>query len=134
MLYALLIKQGRQLLDLVEHILRMHFLLQLFFAEGGGNTHCIHACSMGGPDAAEGNHFGSGNDLSTGVLSQSVDRQRDVDGSIRAERRFAAEKHGENIEIVNVTKNVTMNGVVTLSERQKQMLCAGGLLNYTKNR
>lgn len=42
--------------------------------------------------------------------------------------------NGENIEIVNVTKNVTMNGVVTLSERQKQMLCAGGLLNYTKNR
>jgi aconitate hydratase len=42
--------------------------------------------------------------------------------------------NGEAIEIVNVTKNVTMNGVVTLSERQKQMLCAGGLLNYTKNR
>ena len=42
--------------------------------------------------------------------------------------------NGEAIEIVNVTKNVTMNGVVALSERQKQMLCAGGLLNYTKNR
>ncbi len=42
--------------------------------------------------------------------------------------------NGEEILIVNKTKNVTVTGVVTLSERQKQMLCAGGLLNYTKNR
>ena len=42
--------------------------------------------------------------------------------------------NGEVIEIVNITKKIAMNGVVTLSERQKQMLCAGGLLNYTKNR
>lgn len=42
--------------------------------------------------------------------------------------------NGETIEIVNQTKNKTVTGVVTLSERQKQMLCAGGLLNYTKNR
>ncbi len=42
--------------------------------------------------------------------------------------------NGEEILIVNKTKNMTVTGVVTLSERQKQMLCAGGLLNYTKNR
>ncbi len=42
--------------------------------------------------------------------------------------------NGEEILIVNKTKNMTVAGVVTLSERQKQMLCAGGLLNYTKNR
>ena len=42
--------------------------------------------------------------------------------------------NGEPISIVNTTKNLTVTGVVSLSERQKKMLCAGGLLNYTKNR
>jgi len=42
--------------------------------------------------------------------------------------------NGDSISIVNTTKNITVTGVVSLSERQKQMLCAGGLLNYTKNR
>lgn len=42
--------------------------------------------------------------------------------------------NGDPISIVNTTKNLTFTGVVSLSERQKQMLCAGGLLNYTKNR
>lgn len=42
--------------------------------------------------------------------------------------------HGDPIAIVNTTKHITVTGVVSLSERQKKMLCAGGLLNYTKNR
>ena len=43
-------------------------------------------------------------------------------------------ENGEEIVIVNKSKNITSVGIVNLSERQKQMLCAGGLLNYTKNR
>lgn len=42
--------------------------------------------------------------------------------------------NGDPIAIVNTTKHITVTGVVSLSERQKKMLCAGGLLNYTKNR
>ncbi|MEG2668905.1 MAG: aconitate hydratase [Oscillospiraceae bacterium] len=37
------------------------------------------------------------------------------------------------VKITNVTKNFTFDVVVDLSDRQKEMLIAGGLLNYTKN-
>ena len=42
-------------------------------------------------------------------------------------------KAGDIIKIENKTKGFTFNAKVSLSERQKDMLYAGGLLNYTKN-
>lgn len=42
-------------------------------------------------------------------------------------------KSGDTIKIENKTKGNTFYATVSLSERQKEMLYAGGLLNYTKN-
>ncbi len=41
--------------------------------------------------------------------------------------------NGDIIKVENKTKGITFNAVVNLSERQKEMIYAGGLLNYTKN-
>ena len=40
--------------------------------------------------------------------------------------------NGNTIKIENKTKGFTFNANVNISERQKGMLLAGGLLNYTK--
>lgn len=42
-------------------------------------------------------------------------------------------KAGDTITVTNVTKGFDFTVKVELSERQKEMLIAGGLLNYTKN-
>lgn len=39
---------------------------------------------------------------------------------------------GEDLEIKNETTGATVRGTISLSDRQKKMLAAGGLLNYTK--
>ena len=41
-------------------------------------------------------------------------------------------KNGEEIVVKNITKNKEFNAILSVSERQKDMLYAGGLLNYTK--
>ena len=41
--------------------------------------------------------------------------------------------NGEIIKVTNVTKGFDFDCVVNFSDRQKEMLYAGGLLNYTKN-
>jgi aconitate hydratase len=40
---------------------------------------------------------------------------------------------GNTIKVTNVTKGFDFEASVSFSERQKEMLYAGGLLNYTKN-
>lgn len=42
-------------------------------------------------------------------------------------------QNGNTIQITNVTKGFDFTAKVELSQRQKEMLIAGGLLNYTKN-
>lgn len=42
-------------------------------------------------------------------------------------------KAGDTVTVTNVTKGFDFTVKVELSERQKEMLIAGGLLNYTKN-
>ena len=42
-------------------------------------------------------------------------------------------KNGDTVKVIDKTKGFEFNAKVNLSERQKEMLCAGGLLNYTKN-
>ena len=41
--------------------------------------------------------------------------------------------NGEIVTVKNITKDFAFNVKVSVSERQKQMLIAGGLLNFTKN-
>ena len=41
-------------------------------------------------------------------------------------------KNGSTVVVTDVTKGFTFETNADFSERQKQMLCAGGLLNYTK--
>ena len=41
--------------------------------------------------------------------------------------------NGEIIKVTNVTKGFVFDCTVNFSDRQKEMLYAGGLLNYTKN-
>ncbi|MGN0164076.1 MAG: aconitate hydratase, partial [Candidatus Ornithomonoglobus sp.] len=41
---------------------------------------------------------------------------------------------GDTIKVTNVTKGFDFNCSVSFSDRQKEMLYAGGLLNYTKNK
>ena len=42
-------------------------------------------------------------------------------------------KNGDIIKVTNVTKGFDFECAVSFSDRQKEMLYAGGLLNYTKN-
>ena len=42
-------------------------------------------------------------------------------------------KAGEEISVRNLTKGYEFTAILSVSERQKEMLYAGGLLNYTKN-
>lgn len=42
-------------------------------------------------------------------------------------------KKGDTVTVTDKTKNFDFTANVTLSERQREMLFAGGLLNYTKN-
>lgn len=45
--------------------------------------------------------------------------------------RMAIENHS-NIVIKNITKGTSFEADVVLSDRQRQMVLAGGLLNYTR--
>ena len=42
-------------------------------------------------------------------------------------------KNGNIIKVTNLTKDFEFEAIVDLSQRQKDMLIAGGLLSYTKN-
>ena len=57
----------------------------------------------------------------------------DQDDELRIENIADQIASGENIKVTDVTKNFTFECTVNFSERQKEMLYAGGLLNYTKN-
>ena len=46
-----------------------------------------------------------------------------------AEKQIAA---GEKIVVKNLTKNKEYTTILTVSERQKEMLYAGGLINFIK--
>lgn len=41
-------------------------------------------------------------------------------------------KNGDEITVLNKTKNTEFKAILSVSDRQKEMLYAGGLLNYTK--
>ena len=57
----------------------------------------------------------------------------DRDDQLRAELLKAIENADETIEIENITKNSTFVCKIILSQRQRKILFAGGLLPMVKN-
>ena len=56
----------------------------------------------------------------------------DRDDELKLENMKATILSGETIIVKNITKNIEIPVEITLSERQKQIMLAGGLLNYTR--
>ena len=51
---------------------------------------------------------------------------------LKIENVIAQIKAGDEITVKNITKNCEYTVILSVSDRQKDMLYAGGLLNYTK--
>lgn len=75
--------------------------------------------------------------INAGIVPMTFANEADYDGidrmdELKIENISAQIAAGNIIKVKNVTKGNEFNVNVDLSERQKQMLYAGGLLNYTK--
>lgn len=75
--------------------------------------------------------------VNAGILPMTFADETDYDrieqgDELKIEHVAEQLKAGDTIELVNVTKGFRFKAVVSVSERQKEMLYAGGLLNYTK--
>lgn len=67
------------------------------------------------------------------TFADETDYERiDQGDELKIERVAEQLKDGDTIEVENVTKGFRFRACVSVSERQKEMLYAGGLLNYTK--
>lgn len=76
--------------------------------------------------------------INAGIVPMTFANEADYDkiseGDELAVKDIIAQlKAGDVIKVTNKTKGFDFEANVTLSERQKDMLYAGGLLNYTKN-
>lgn len=75
--------------------------------------------------------------INSGILPMVFDNEADYDG-IDSEDELVIEnireqiKSGDNIVVFNKTKNKEFKVKLILSERQVEIILAGGLLNYTK--
>ncbi|MGM9936249.1 MAG: aconitate hydratase [Candidatus Ornithomonoglobus sp.] len=58
----------------------------------------------------------------------------DQEDELRIENIAGQIAAGDTIKVTNVTKGFDFDCAVSFSDRQKEMLYAGGLLNYTKNK
>ncbi len=56
----------------------------------------------------------------------------DRDDELKLENMKATILSGDTIIVKNITKNIEIPTQITLSERQKQIMLAGGLLNFTR--
>ena len=75
--------------------------------------------------------------VNAGILPLTFANEADYDRIEQGDELKIAQvaeqlKAGDTIEIENVTKGFRFQAVVSVSARQKEMLYAGGLLNYTK--
>ncbi len=75
--------------------------------------------------------------VNAGILPMTFADETDYDrieqgDELKIEHVAEQLKAGDTIELENVTKGFRFKAVVSVSERQKEMLYAGGLLNYTK--
>ena len=76
--------------------------------------------------------------INAGIIPMTFENESDYDGidlldDIVIENVTEQIKNNDIIKVLNKTKGTSFNARVNLSERQKKMLIAGGLLNYTKN-
>lgn len=77
--------------------------------------------------------------VNAGIVPMTFADEADYDridqmDELRIEKIGEQLKKGDVITVTDVTKDFTFQANVNLSERQKEMLYAGGLLNYTKNK
>ncbi len=76
--------------------------------------------------------------INAGIIPMNFANEADydrIDADDELEIKNVAEqiKNGTTIKVTNVTKGFDFDCTVNFSDRQKEMLYAGGLLNYTKN-
>ena len=75
--------------------------------------------------------------VNAGIVPLTFKNEADYDGieqgdEIVIENVAEQIKNGEEITVLNKTKNTEFKAVLSVSQRQKEMLYAGGLLNFTK--
>ncbi len=75
--------------------------------------------------------------VNAGILPLMFENEADYDkidqgDELKIEHVAEQLRAGDTIEVQNATKGVTFKAKVSVSARQKEMLYAGGLLNYTK--
>lgn len=76
--------------------------------------------------------------INAGIIPMTFADEADYDridqmDELSMESVIAQIQNGNTVTITNTTKGFSFEAKVELSERQKAMLIAGGLLNYTKN-
>ncbi|MBR3791334.1 MAG: aconitate hydratase [Clostridia bacterium] len=75
--------------------------------------------------------------VNAGILPLTFENESDYDmisqdDELLIENVIEQIKSGDIIKVKNITKNIDFNTVLSVSARQKEMIYAGGLLNYTK--
>jgi aconitate hydratase len=75
--------------------------------------------------------------INSGILPITFENEKDYDNvDMYDNLEFFNIKNeiidGKAITIRNVTKGLEIKGIIELSQRQKNIIIAGGLLNYTK--
>lgn len=76
--------------------------------------------------------------INAGIVPMTFANEADYDridqaDELKIENIAAQIADGGNVKVTNVTKGFDFECAVNFSDRQKEMLYAGGLLNYTKN-
>lgn len=75
--------------------------------------------------------------VNAGILPLTFENEADYDLISQDDELMISDvanqiKNGNTIVVKNITKNKEFNTILSVSDRQKEMLYAGGLLNYTK--
>ncbi|AEY66747.1 aconitate hydratase [Clostridium sp. BNL1100] len=75
--------------------------------------------------------------INSGIIPMTFENEADYDkidmnDELAIDNAIEQVKNADTIVVKNLTKNIQFNAKVTLSDRQVQMILAGGLLNYTK--
>lgn len=76
--------------------------------------------------------------VNAGIIPMTFDNESDYDkidqmDELSIENVVEQLKSGDTVTVKNITKGFEFKANVSLSPRQKEMIYAGGLLNYTKN-
>ncbi len=75
--------------------------------------------------------------INSGIIPMTFENEADYDkidmnDELAIDNAIEQVKNADTIVVKNLTKNTQFNAKVSLSDRQVQMILAGGLLNYTK--